>query len=148
LRHDAISGDYAQNFFGHALNTATYIIQHPEFGWQAFGGNVAQRAQVVAVTPLDSFRSRVYLAPLGLWLTLDAGQFERVEFRQDTRRVRVALAAAGPFTPAARLRIEQPATLTGVGVYAPVGKPVMECGAFVIPLASTTTWVELSAPAK
>lgn len=106
MRHDAISGDYAQNFFGHALNTATYIIQHPEFGWQAFGGNVAQRAQVVAVTPLDSFRSRVYLAPLGLWLTLDAGQFERVEFRQDTRRVRVALAAAGPFTPAARLRIE------------------------------------------
>jgi hypothetical protein len=148
LRHDPISGDYAQNLFGHALNTATYVIRHPEFGWQAFGGNVAERAKVVVVTPLDSFRTRVYLAPLGLWLTLDAGQFERVEFRQDTRRVHVVLAAAGPFTPAARLRIEQPATLAGVGVYAPVGKPVMERGALVIPLASTTTWVELSEPVK
>ncbi len=27
----------------------------------------------VKVTPLDSFRARVYVASLGLWLTLDAG---------------------------------------------------------------------------
>ena len=37
LAWDAYSGDYGPNFFGHALNTATYVIDHPEFGWQAFG---------------------------------------------------------------------------------------------------------------
>ncbi len=40
LRWDAYSGDYAQNFFGHSVSTATYLIDHPDFGWQAFGGNV------------------------------------------------------------------------------------------------------------
>ena len=40
LRWDAYSGDYGPNFFGHAVNTATYIVDHPEFGWQAFGGNI------------------------------------------------------------------------------------------------------------
>ena len=35
LKPDAISGDYAQNFFGHALNTATYVVNDPHFGWQA-----------------------------------------------------------------------------------------------------------------
>ena len=39
LKWDAYSGDYGPNFFGHALNTATYVINHPEFGWQSFGGN-------------------------------------------------------------------------------------------------------------
>ena len=46
-----------------------------------------------------------------------------------------------------RLRAYLP-PLAGVGVYAPVGKPLMERGTFVIPLASTATWVELSAPFK
>ena len=44
LRHDPISGDYGPNFFGHAWNTATYIVDHPEFGWVAFGGNTGSRA--------------------------------------------------------------------------------------------------------
>jgi hypothetical protein len=148
LRHDAISGDYAQNFFGHALNTATYVIRHPEFGWQAFGGNVAAGAKLVAVTPLDSFRTRVYLAPLGLWLTLDAGRFERIEVNPDTRRVRLALAPATPLTPAARLRLEQPAAITGVGTYAPIGAFATEREASVIPLKSSTTWIEVAPLAK
>ena len=31
LRWDAYSGDYGPNFFGHAVNAATYIINHPDF---------------------------------------------------------------------------------------------------------------------
>lgn len=38
LKPDPLSGDNGPNFFGHALNTATYIVRHPEFGWTAFGG--------------------------------------------------------------------------------------------------------------
>ena len=73
----------------------------------------------MTVTPLDAFRTRVYLAPAGLWLTLDAGRFERVEFIPATGAVRVALAPASPDSPVARLRIEQPAAVAGVGRYAP-----------------------------
>jgi hypothetical protein len=109
LKPDPLSGDYAQNFLGHALNTATYVVNDPEFGWQAFGGNIRATAAGISVTPLDSFRMRVYLAPLGLWLTLDAGRFERIELNPKSGVVRVVLSAASEFTPAARLRMEQPA---------------------------------------
>ena len=68
--------------------TATYIINHPEFGWQAFGGNVKVSGGQVTVQPRDSFRQRIYIAPLGLWLTLDSGTFDSVEVKHRRHAVR------------------------------------------------------------
>ncbi|MGA2855361.1 MAG: DUF5695 domain-containing protein [Candidatus Sulfotelmatobacter sp.] len=143
LKPDPLSGDYGPNFFGHAWNTATYVVDHPQFRWLAFGGNVKTEGDVVKITPLDSFRSRVYLAPLGLWLTLDAGNFETVEVNSKTGSVRVGLAPATPFTRAARLRVEQPAKVK-TGVYRPVKTLNSERDAWVVPLGETTTWVDLA----
>jgi hypothetical protein len=137
LKWDAYSGDYGPNFFGHAVNTATYIIDHPEFGWQAFGGNVQVEGDTIEVQPLDSFRSRVYIAPYGLWLTLDAGTFDKVEIDSARKVVRVGLAAATQYVPTARLRVEQPARIADVGTFkAPAD--------LVVPLGSQTTWVALN----
>jgi hypothetical protein len=144
LKWDSYSGDYGPNFFGHALNTATYIVDHPEFGWQAFGGNVQTENGIVKVQPLDSFRSRIYVAPYGLWLTLDAGTFDRLEIDSTRKVVRVGLAAATLYVPTARLRIEQPAQVDGVGVFKAAGSPAAQRGAVEIPLTSQTTWVELN----
>jgi hypothetical protein len=143
LKFDPLSGDYGPNFFGHALNTATYVVKHPEFGWLAFGGNLEVKAASVKVTPLDSFRTRVYLAPVGLWLTLDAGRFEGVEFNSATGAVLVGLAPATTFTPATGLRIEETAKIKSVGEYRPTQSFNSKRGAYVIPLGSKTTWVEL-----
>jgi hypothetical protein len=144
LKWDPYSGDYGPNFYGHAFNTATYVIDHPEFGWQAFGGNIKQAGPWVKVQPLDSFRMRFYVAPRGLWLTLDAGTFEAVEINVRTHEVRVALGAATEFTPRARLRVEQPAHLKGVGSYKPRRKLELERGAYVVPLKKQRVWVDLS----
>ncbi len=142
LKPDPLSGDYGPNFFGYAWNTATYVVDHPQFGWLAFGGNVNKENDVVKITPLDSFRSRVYLATLGLWLTLDSGTFETVEVNSKTGSVRVGLASATPFTRAARLRVEQPAKVK-IGVYRPVKALNSERDAWVVPLGAATTWVDL-----
>ncbi|MFZ0815315.1 MAG: DUF5695 domain-containing protein [Candidatus Sulfotelmatobacter sp.] len=144
LRPDPFTGDNGPNVFGHAWNTATYIVDHPEFGWVAFGGNIAVQGNVITVTPRDSFRSRVYVAPLGLWLTLDAGNFESVEVNSKTGIVRVGLAGASEVTPEARLRIEQPAKVGGIGTYQPVSPFKSERNAYIVPLQKETTWVELS----
>ncbi len=144
LRPDKISGDDGPNLFGHAWNTATYVVHHPEFGWVAFGANVREEGQTVKVTPLDSFRMRVYVASAGLWLTLDSGQFETVEVNAKTGAVRVELAAATQYLHTARLRIEQPAKVKGAGAYRPAKLFKQERGAFVIPLGTGTTWVDLS----
>ena len=143
LKFDPYSGDYGPNFFGHALNTATYIVDHPEFGWLVFGGNIRAQGSAIRVTPLDSFRMRVYAASLGLWLTLDAGMFDAVEINSKTGAVRLGLAPATEFTPTAFLRVEQPAKIKGVGAYQLDKSFKLERGAYVIPLHKGTTWVEL-----
>jgi hypothetical protein len=139
LEWDSYSGDYGPNFFGHAVNAATYVIDHPEFGWQAFGGNVTETEEWIEITPVDSFRRRVYLAPVGLWLTLDAGQFTQIRLVRGSNAVQIALAPATGHTPRARLRIEQPAQI--VPTYFPVEELSVEHGALVIPLTSDTAWI-------
>ena len=143
LKWDPYTGDYGPNFFGHAFNVATYVINHREFGWQAFGGNVIVSRNWVNVHPLDSFRKRVYIAPLGLWLTLDAGTFERIAINTRSKNVRVTLSAADHFTPNARLRVRQPARMAPVEAYSPRQNFVNERDAFTIPLGQSTTVIEL-----
>lgn len=144
MKWDSRTGDYGLSFFGHAFNTATYLVNHPEFGWQAFGGNLVVDADTVRLTPLDSFRKRIYLAPLGLWMTLDAGRFEQVELNPGTGLVRVGLAPRDDHTPAARLRVEQPGQAQAGGSYTVSGSFSRERDAYVVPLDTDVTWVELT----
>jgi hypothetical protein len=143
LKFDSYSGDYGPNFFGHAINTAAYIVHDPEFGWLAFGANLKTEGGTVSVTPLDSFRTRVYIASAGLWLTLDSGHFSNIDINPKNAVVRLGFAAATKFAPKAHLRVEQPVKMSGVGTYYPVSKLESERGAFVVPLKAGTTWVEL-----
>jgi hypothetical protein len=143
LKWDAYSGDYGPNFFGHALNTATYVVNHPEFGWQAFGGNVQVDGDWVKVSPRDSFRMRVYVAPRGLWLTLDAGAFEALEINAKTGVVRAGLKSGAGGAAQARLRLEQPAKLSGIGTYRPAQQLEMQNGAYSVKLEAETIWIEL-----
>jgi hypothetical protein len=145
MKWDPITGDVGLNIFGHTYNSATYIINHPDFGWQAFGGNISTSGNTISVTPLDSVRRRVYIAPAGLWLTLDAGQFQQIAYDSQAHTVQVTLAAADSHTPSALLRIEQPATISGIGTYAPTGSYTQARGGYVVPLGSSTTTVSLAA---
>jgi Family of unknown function (DUF5695) len=145
MRWDTYSGDYGPNFFGHAVDTATYVIQHPEFGWQAFGGNLKVTGNTVKIQPLDSFRKRIYLAPIGLWLTLDSGAFDSLVLNDKTHTVRVGFSVATEYDPQARLRVAQPAKLPGVGRFQPTAPFPVERAAFVIPLnKERITWIELT----
>jgi hypothetical protein len=142
LKLDALSGDNGPSFFGHAFDTATYILNDPEFGWVAFGANLSVSGATIEVTPLDSARSRVYIAPLGLWLTLDAGQLQKVELSPRTGVVRIGLAPRSSFLHQALLRVSQPAKIPGVGEYRPVNPLAEVREAYVVPMGKTTTWVE------
>jgi hypothetical protein len=144
LNWDGYSGDYGPNFFGHAFNTATYIVNHPEFGWVAFGGNMKVAGNLIKVQPVDSFRQRVYVAPYGLWLTLDAGTFETVEVNPRTNLIRIGLSSRTAETPQAILHIEQPAKIAGVATYHLRQSVPKERDASVISLKPVTSWIELT----
>ncbi len=141
LKWDAYSGDYGMNFFGHAMNAATYVADMKDFGWQAFGGNIRVTGDKVTVTPLDSMRQRVFIAPFGLWLTLDAGTFSTVYIDARSKTVKISFSQASGSVKAARLRIEQP------GIAAAGFKPArnfkVERDAYLVPLGQAKTTIDL-----
>jgi hypothetical protein len=141
LKWDAYSGDYGPNFFGHAQNVATYLVETPNWGWQSFGGEVSTDNGIITVTPKDSFRKRVYIAPAGLYVTLDAGQFESVTYDPKSKRVKVKLAPKDSATATARLVLETP--IKSAKTYAPVSNSPKDAGAYTFALGSNATTVEL-----
>ena len=143
LKADPYSGDYGPNFFGHAWNTATYLVRHPEYGWLAFGGNLKTEGGLLTLVPLDSARSRAFISPAGLWLTLESGRFEALEFNSGTGVVKIGLAAAAENTPEAVLRVEEPARAHRGSRYHPAQQLKMVRDAYLVPLRAETTWVTL-----
>ncbi len=143
LAPDPYSGDYGSGFWGYAANTATYVTHDDSLGWLCFGGNLQVRGGAIHVEPLDAFRSRLYLAPVGLWITLDAGKLTSAVFDPHTHTVRLTLDSATTVTPEARIRIEQPANPEGAGIYHPTESLRSERGAFVVPLHRGPTEIVL-----
>ena len=81
LRWDAYSGDYGPNFAGHVMGAATYLVEHPAFGWVSFGGNLQYTGNgVIIVEPKDAARKRVFVANVSLYIELDAGQIAELSF--------------------------------------------------------------------
>jgi hypothetical protein len=143
LRNDAISGDYATGFLGYALNTATYIVHDEEFGWLSFGGNCSVKNGLVKTELTTAGRSRVYLAPVKLWLTLDAGQFKSVSYDFSTGEVQLELEKGNEFTTEACLGYKTVGKIGELKEYEAVSLQANEKGSFVIPLKDKVVLVKL-----
>ena len=137
LRIDHLSGDYGSGFFGYAVNSSSYLVKHDEFGWVSFGGNIRAEKGRVKLIPATASRSRVFIAPANLWLTLDAGRFESISFDERSGDIRIKLDKADHFTPNARLRISVTADDGHAPVYSLPSVFKTERGAAVIALDKT-----------
>ena len=142
MKYDPYTGDYGPNFFGHAINTGTFVTYDEAMGWLCFGGNIDERHGVVHTTVLDSSHDRLFLAPLGLWITLDAGKMISADFDTRKHSVTLHLAASSKYVSAARLRVAQTETKPGT-TWALASSTKMDAGAHVIPLGSGETTVVL-----
>jgi hypothetical protein len=143
LKIDGLSGDYGPNFFGYAVNSATYITRDNELGWLAFGGNLKKNGEWVNIEITTGPRSRVYIAPAGVWLTLDAGTFNTVSYNSKSGEISVLLHPADAYTPKAYLRIQQRVTIKGVGGYRIAGNFSVERGAYVVELSKDQRKLEV-----
>ncbi|WP_353130803.1 DUF5695 domain-containing protein [Parapedobacter pyrenivorans] len=132
LAIDGYAGDYGCGFYGYAVNSGTYMVKHPEFGWLAFSGILKQRGNWVTTEVTTAAQSRVFIAPIGLWITMDAGLIDEVAYNEKTAEVRITLAKVATHVPSAYLRLEQTAQ-TG-SHYALKGYRENEQGQYVIPL--------------
>jgi hypothetical protein len=106
LEIDGISGDYGPGFYGYSVNSSTYLVEHPEFGWLAFGGNLEEIGDEISVALTTAAKSRIFVAPLKLWLTLDAGKFSKISLNKTSGALQIELEEANEFTPIAYLRVQ------------------------------------------
>ncbi|KAJ5382926.1 hypothetical protein N7517_000837 [Penicillium concentricum] len=80
LQGDNYSGDYGPNFLGMMLGSGVYVVDDPDVGLVAYGGNIATDGNTVTVWPRDAVRRRVYIAQMGVYVTISAGLIEEVSF--------------------------------------------------------------------
>ncbi|MEH3100845.1 DUF5695 domain-containing protein [Sphingomonas adhaesiva] len=140
MKWDPYSGDYGMGFYGHAIAAGSYLVDDPTFGWIGFGGAVTRARDAVTITPADGARARLFVAPVGQWITLEAGKIRSATYTPATRRITVALDPATATTPAARLFVE---ATTGGAAYRP-GTGRAERGGWTIPLSGAATEVVLA----
>lgn len=133
LKIDGLSGDYGSGFYGYAVNTATYITQETDMGWLAFGGNLSMKGDVIHVELTTAAKSKIYLAPKKLWLTLDSGTFKSISYNTKTQEISVTLNGKTEYTPYAYLRVNTDVTLDYDTVR----------GAYKIPLKKKSIQVKL-----
>lgn len=133
LEIDGISGDYGSGFYGYAVNTSSYIVKDSILGWLSFGGNLYQKGNEVTVDITTAAKSRVFIAPKQLWLTLDAGSFEKISYNTETEEIEITLGSKNEFTPNAYLRMNKEINLP----YAKVR------GAYEIPLQKKSVQIKL-----
>ena len=142
MRWDAYTGDYGMGFFGHANNAATYLVNDPTFGWLAYGGLLAEQPGGVQRVELrDGARSRLFVAPAGLWITLEAGKIRQARYDPRDGQVVLTLDPRDAHTPAARLFLA--ATTPGARRYLPEGGR-WERGGYTLPLGRAAREVVLS----
>jgi hypothetical protein len=141
---DRYVGDYGIEFYGFAHNAATYLVHHPDLGWLGFGGNVTSSPHgTIRIVPRDAFRRRLYLAPFGLFLTLNSGTFQSAVVDPARRTVTVTLSPGTNTVPVARLRLEQAPTAERLGRFAPARALSVQRDAYVVPLGRAFTSVTL-----
>ena len=143
MKWDPYSGDYGMGYYGHALTAATYLVDHPTFGWVGFGGSVVENAGTVTIVPKDGARTRLFVAPIGQWITLEAGRIAEARYVPKTGRITLTLDPAAPNTPAARVFVE--GTMAGAKTYV-LNNGKMERGGYTVPLGHGATRIELTRP--
>ena len=111
LRIDYLSGDYGSGFYGYAVNTATYVTEDKDLGWMAFGANVTEKGNEITIELTTAAKSKLYIAPKKLWLTLEAGQFNSATYNKETEELTLTLAPKDHFTPNAYLRVNEEVNL-------------------------------------
>lgn len=118
LAWDTYTGDYGPNFVGHYQTSASYLAQHPEFGWITFGGNIDSSSSSttnITVTPLDSLRRRVYIAPIGLFVMFEAGQIQSYTWSVDQNTLDVVVASSSNATQNVVMYFEQTSAVLASG---------------------------------
>ncbi|KAH7382038.1 hypothetical protein BKA64DRAFT_749478 [Cadophora sp. MPI-SDFR-AT-0126] len=144
LKWDGISGDYGPNFVGLVLGSGTYVAQDSAVGLVAYGGVLTNLGTSVTVQTTDPVRRRIFLGPLGVLITIDAGIIESFSYVPSTGAISVTLSQLSGVPVAANAVLWTEST-TGTRNYSvtTTGIAKVRLG-WQIPLSSAKVTVQLA----
>lgn len=118
LKWDGFSGDYGPGFAGLVLGSGTYIAEHSELGLLAYGGILKTAGSNHTVQTRDAARRRVFIGPLDVLISIDAGIILQFSYDSSSKIVSVTLAQLEgvPKAPAAVVWVESTSSATTYGV--------------------------------
>ena len=91
LEYDPHSGDFGLGFFGHTLQTGAYYVDHPMLGALCFQCLVIEDSDILEFEVMDSFRIRVFMEPLAMYIELDTGTMHSVSMDVEKKTVTVTM---------------------------------------------------------
>ncbi|KAL0930455.1 uncharacterized protein CTRU02_214530 [Colletotrichum truncatum] len=95
LKWDNYTGDYGLGFLGLGLGQTVYIVNTEKYGEVVFGGNVIESSdKAVVAEPRDAVRRRVFVADLGLKISLSAGAIDTITYDRQAKTVKLSVSAA------------------------------------------------------
>lgn len=144
LKWDGFSGDYGPNFVGLALGTGTYVVQDSVVGLVAYGGVLTSSSEAfVSVKTADPVRRRIFIGPLGVLVTVDAGIIDNFSYVPSTGAISVTISQLSGVPVAANALLWTEST-TGTRNYSVTTSGITEARlGWEIPLSSETVMVEL-----
>lgn len=140
MQWDALTGDYGMGFYGHAIAAASYLVRDPQLGWLGFGGDVTRQGKAIGIVPRDGARRRLFIAPVGLWITLQEGHIQRATYDTSNGQVTLTLDPASATQPVARLMAE---TTTPTGKPYTIASGTLERGGYTVLLGTGPVQIAL-----
>ena len=96
LRWDAYSGDYGPGFVGLALGSGTYLVHDKDLeSMVVYGGTMTLTGEALTVIPQDAFRRRIFVGPMRLLVSIDAGVISSFSFRISDSILSLTLSRSG-----------------------------------------------------
>jgi hypothetical protein len=81
-----MTGNYGPGFLGLALNSGTYVADDEELGIVAYGGILTRKRCSVVVEPKGPVRRRIFIGPLSVMISVDAGEIQQFSYRLGASR--------------------------------------------------------------
>jgi hypothetical protein len=137
LQWDGITGDYGPGFLGMALNSGTYVDDDPDLGLVAYGGILTESGGTVTIQTKDVVQRRVFIGPLGVMITVDAGAISQISYTSSgSVSITIAQQSGSPVATQAAVWVESANTWTITTSGINTGR-----GGWIVPLAATGTKV-------
>lgn len=88
-----------------ALTAGTYVADDADLGLVAYGGTLSTSGSSVTVQPRDAVRRRIFIGPLSVLVSIDAGAITQFSYNASARTVSVTVAQQSGSPTAARTAI-------------------------------------------